>query len=100
MGSQDLCTTANSGVRIEAQSLDMDAFTKVLARSLDLPVVNQTKLAGAYTFQLHWSSEKVKVTDEPSIFDALQEQMGLRLRSQKTPLEVLAIDRAERPSDN
>ena len=83
----------------------MDAFAKILARSVDLPVVNRTGLQGSFNLRLEWTQEKARANDNstaesPSIFTAIQEQLGLRLRAQKQPIEVLVIDHAELPSEN
>jgi len=88
------------GVSIDARNTDMDAFAAILARSMDLPVVNRTGLQGVFNIKLQWMSENAKRTEGPSIFTAIQEQLGLRLRSEKTPVEILVIDHAEKPSEN
>jgi uncharacterized protein (TIGR03435 family) len=96
-------STSNSGVIIEARHTDMEAFARILSRKMDLPVVNHTGLEGVFNLKLQWTPESAKPmggAEGPSIFTAIQEQLGLRLRSQKTPVEVLAIDHAERPSEN
>jgi len=67
---------------------------------MDLPVVNHTGLTGAFDLKLHWAPDAAKSSEEPSIFAALQEQLGLRLRSRKTPIEILVIDHAEKPPAN
>jgi bla regulator protein blaR1 len=78
------------------------AFT--LSRRLRRPVVDRTGLTGSYSFQLDWPSDLVSCADAaadgPSIFTALQEQLGLRLESTKGPVETVVVDRAERPSEN
>jgi uncharacterized protein (TIGR03435 family) len=85
-----------------ARGTTMDRFAQVLARQMDLPVANQTGLEGAFNFKLEWAPESARPEPNagPSIFTALQEQLGLRLRTQKAPVEVLVIDRAERPTEN
>lgn len=98
-------TTSNSGVLIEAHSASLDSFARILARKMDLPVVNHTGLEGIFDFKLHWTPENTRppaggAPEGPSVFTAIQEQLGLRLRSQKTPVQVLVIDRAEKPSAN
>ena len=64
---------------------------------MDLPVVNHTELKGVFNFKLNWDGG---ATEGPSIFTALQEQLGLRLRAAKAPVEILVIDHAEKPSEN
>jgi uncharacterized protein (TIGR03435 family) len=71
-------------------------------------VVDQTGLTGAYDFTLKWRSEQSVAAsdnqedgaDAPSLFTALQEQLGLRLVPSKAPVEVIVIDHIERPSEN
>jgi uncharacterized protein (TIGR03435 family) len=94
----------NTGVAIDARHVDMDSFARTLARETALPVLNKTSLSGAYNFKLHWIRDSARRADPAiegaTLFTALQEQLGLRLRSEKAPIEVLVIDRAERPSAN
>jgi uncharacterized protein (TIGR03435 family) len=83
----------------------MDSLVRILARRIDLPVANGTELKGSFNFALHWTlataaPSKDASVDDVSIYTALQEQLGLRLRSAKAPMEVLVIDHIERPSEN
>jgi uncharacterized protein (TIGR03435 family) len=104
--STDPATSASSGRgSIEARKISMDWFAEVLARQTDLPVVNHTGLKGPFNLDLEWTPVRLNVTaqappDGPSVFTAIQEQLGLRLVTQKTPIETLVIDHAERPGDN
>jgi uncharacterized protein (TIGR03435 family) len=102
--------STNSGRgRIDARKHTMDRFADVLSWQMDLPVINQTGLEGVFNLKLEWTPESLKpaasradraAAEEPSIFTAIQQQLGLRLRSQKAPVEMLVIDHAERPSEN
>jgi uncharacterized protein (TIGR03435 family) len=79
-----------------------------LARSLGRPVVNQTGLHGRYELDLKWAPDETAVSrpgasggsDSPSLFTAIQEQLGLKLVPQKGPVSVLVLDRVEMPSEN
>jgi len=70
-------------------------------------VVDKTNLTGKYDVDLQWTPESVRLqsapVDEPtspSIFTAVQEQLGLKLESAKGPVKTLVIDHVERPSEN
>jgi uncharacterized protein (TIGR03435 family) len=66
-------------------------------------VVDKTGLSGEYDFTLSYLDDRRAVggqEDGPSLFTALQEQLGLKLESQKGPVEVLVIDHADKPSEN
>ena len=71
------------------------------------PVIDKTGLTKAYDFTMEFTSEGPRGPTgppgdqaAPSIFTALEEQLGLKLEPQKRPTEILVIDRAERPSEN
>jgi uncharacterized protein (TIGR03435 family) len=88
---------------------NMHELALLLSSQLQKPVVDKTGLTGKYDFTLRWSTEQLSLVpgpptgdpgNLPSIFTALREQLGLRLDSTRGPLEVLVIDRAEKPSEN
>ena len=95
----------------------METLTRLLTSRLGRTVIDQTGLTGRYDFKLDWSPDMRTTTDDassngaqpgllpaapsgPSIFTAVQEQLGLKLEPQKGPVEILVIDHAERPSAN
>lgn len=87
----------------------MDQFAYKLSRLLQRPVVNNTGLAGNFDFKLEWApdlgpsapdSQPANDSPGPSIFSAIQEQLGLRLAAAKGPVDMLLIDHAEQPSPN
>jgi len=78
---------------------------------LDRPVLNQTKIEGRYDFTLDWTPDEFQFasfgppqqlpdTGKPSIFQAFQDQLGLKLESTKAPADVVVVDKAEKPSEN
>ena len=62
------------------------------------PVFDRTGLTGRFDFTLNWAPEGSTDTDAPSIFTALQEQLGLKLQPARGAVDVLVIDSAERPT--
>ncbi len=75
------------------------AFANLLSRQLGRTVVDKTGLAGKYDLTLEWAPEESELHREPgpSLFTAIQEQLGLKLESEKAPVEILAIDHIDRP---
>lgn len=72
-------------------------------QTADRPVFDKTGLVGYYDLTLNWSPSNIQpdATDSrPSIFTALEEQLGLKLQPQKALVDFLVIDLAERPSQN
>lgn len=65
-------------------------------------VVDKTALAGNYDFDLKWTPDDQQGTSDagPTLFTALEEQLGLKLVPAKAPVDVLVIDHAERPTEN
>jgi len=84
----------------------------VLNDSLELPVVDQTGLGSArYDFVLKWTPDTLQSQGAaperpsnpdaaPDIFTAMQQQLGLKLEATKTLVDVLVIDKVEKPSEN
>jgi uncharacterized protein (TIGR03435 family) len=69
-------------------------------------VVDKTGLTGAYNFELRWNNDDHNPVPGdgdsfPVLFTALQETLGLRLQSERVPVEMIAIDHVESvPTDN
>jgi len=76
-------------------------LTHYLAQRLERPVVDRTDLAGKYDFKLEYEPDQPGTESSgPSILNALQKQLGLKLEATKGPVEVLVIDHVERPDEN
>jgi uncharacterized protein (TIGR03435 family) len=90
----------------------MGHFADLLSQKVDRPVVDLTDLKGVYDIKLEWSPDpSAEPTAEsrapadsaakPSLFTAIQEQLGLKLEARKVPVDVLVVDRAEKvPTGN
>jgi uncharacterized protein (TIGR03435 family) len=63
-------------------------------------VVDETHLPGRYDFLLHWDPDAAEDSAEPSLATAMHEQLGLRLKPGRGPVQMLIIDRAEKPTEN
>jgi uncharacterized protein (TIGR03435 family) len=75
-------------------------LVNVLANTLHYPVVDKTGLDRYYDIQLNYSVDESLPDAGPSIFAALEEQLGLKLEARKGPIDVVVIDRVERPSED
>ncbi len=83
-------------------TMDMAQLTSALASTLDRQVVDKTGLTGLWKLSIKWTPDNQPAADTtgPSLVTAIQEQLGLRLESTKGPVEILAIDHAEKPTAN
>lgn len=88
--------------QITARATPMAIFARYLSQRLGQPVVDETGLPGSYDFNLEYEPGDANdaAATGPSIFTAIQEQLGLRLQPGKGSVDVFVVDRAEKPSDN
>ena len=77
-----------------------EQFSKI--NNVDRPVIDKTGLTEVYDYKLEWGDDTSTGGDPvaASVFTAFQEQLGLRLQPTKAVVQVLIVDRAERPSEN
>ena len=100
------CRVSAGGRSFRGGGSSIAVLADILPQQVGRPVQNRTGLTGLFDFDLDFSAEgrDLRATavnaDTPSIFTALQEQLGLRLESARAPLEVFIIDRVERPTDD
>jgi uncharacterized protein (TIGR03435 family) len=90
---------------VRGRSTSLDALVTNLSAWSGRMVVDQTGLGEKrFDFDLKWTPDNRRATDPanlgPSIFTALEEQLGLKLVPGKAPVQVLVIDQIERPSEN
>lgn len=83
--------------------IELSTLVGVLGSASGRPVLDKTGLSGQFDVDLKWTP--ALGTDAPageavSIFTAVQEQLGLKLENGTAPLDVVVIDRIERPSEN
>ena len=87
--------------RLSGNNVSMPHFVQILSeQQLDRPVVDKTGFTEAFDFKLEYATIDRADAVGPSIFTALQEQLGLRLEPVRAAVEILVIDHIEKPSEN
>jgi uncharacterized protein (TIGR03435 family) len=98
-------------VVLPGRNATMESFVSLLQRAiLDRPVVDKTGLTGRYDFDLEWAPDETQfggdlppasaAATSPPLFEAIQQQLGLRLEATRGPVAALVVDTVERPSAN
>ena len=103
-----------SGTTITFRNAPLSQVTAVLQNSMDKPVVDQSGLPGRYDFTVTFTPDPAQAAliggppppaadnpdAAPDLFTAFQQQLGLKLESIKAPVDVMVIDKVEKPSEN
>ena len=104
--------------KMTGHGVSVSSIVRLLSQQLGRHIIDKTGLTSKYDFTLTWTPEEsdghmlsaasagntgaaappVPDSNGPSIFTALQEQLGLKLESQKGPVDVLVIDHVEKPT--
>jgi bla regulator protein blaR1 len=118
-------TLINGMGNIEGQGSTMENLAHVLTPQVGRMIMDKTGLTGAYDYTLHWTPDNVPMpggpgggpggaptgapaaggppppdASAPGLLTALQEQLGLKLESEKGPVDVIVIDHIDKPSEN
>lgn len=102
------------GLMLPARNATMGQFAQMMQTVvLDRPVVDQTGMVGRFDFQLKFTPDETQFGGHPprvggldaseaapELSEAMEQQLGLRLGTQRIPVDVLVLDRVERPSAN
>jgi uncharacterized protein (TIGR03435 family) len=99
---QESGTSINRGSdRIEVQaSNSVSTLAEQLSMIAGRDVVDKTGITGRYNLKLQWTPDDAAADSGPSLFTALEEQLGLKLEPAKGPVPVLVIDHVETPTAN
>jgi uncharacterized protein (TIGR03435 family) len=110
-GTTDEISHTHTGVHGRNQTVTssketMESFADDINNSFgaELPVIDMTRLTGRYDIQFEatpeWRIDNNPQPEDISLFDAVQDQLGLKLDRQKAAVEVLVVDHIEKPSEN
>jgi uncharacterized protein (TIGR03435 family) len=110
--NRDACGSGVSMEGVLKGGMTMTDMTVTFSRWMDKAVLDRTGLTGTFEVELQFSAEGLPgvpgpppgverpPNDNPSIFTAVREQLGLKLESSRRPLDILVIDQAEKPTEN
>ena len=95
-----VCGISGSNDQLTAGSFALSSFANFLSGQVRRIVIDRTNLDGVWDFTLKWTPNDAQQTDpdRPLIFTALEEQLGLKLESTTAPVDVLVVERVERPT--
>lgn len=95
-----VCGISGSNDQLTAGSFALSSFANFLSGQVRRIVIDRTNLDGVWDFTLKWTPNDAQQTDpdRPSIFTALEEQLGLKLEATTAPVDVLVVERVDRPT--
>lgn len=106
------CGTRGTTGRIQVGGMPLVSFANMLSGRVQRTVVDRTGLVGAWDFEITFAPDSAPIAappgvelpagdpTAPSLFTAIQEQLGLKLQSTKGPVEVLVVDSIEHPTSD
>jgi uncharacterized protein (TIGR03435 family) len=96
--------------QITAENAPLENLTEALTWLLGRPVLDRTGLEGSFDYKLEWSPDEMQLRSQeappetdgnaPSLAAALQQQVGLKLVSRQDPVDLIVVEKAERPRAN
>jgi uncharacterized protein (TIGR03435 family) len=113
--TKEYCTRIIYGLKpaVEAQGVTLDDFSSMLRLVVGRPVIDKTGVTGRFDIRVEFSREGTELAgiqakdsapsdpgSPPSIFVAIQEQLGVKLEAGRGPVETLVIDHIEKPTAN
>jgi uncharacterized protein (TIGR03435 family) len=112
-GERPVCSIRMGFGELAGGGFPLSSLASALVQTVQRTVVDRTGLVGNFDFHVRWTPDKLPAgapadrpfrmngleidPNGPSIFTALQEQLGLKLESARGPVEVLVVDHIERP---
>lgn len=96
----DMSMRGGAGMELRSGGMKMADFGRSVQSGTGRIIVDKTGLEGFYAFTLRFTGTPSPDSDVPSLFTALQEQLGLRLQAATAPVRVLVIDSIQRPTEN
>lgn len=92
------CAVSGRPGALGGRTASIPRLVQELTGVVERRVVDATGLEGLYDMDVRWSAEQQ--ADGPSVFTALEEQLGLKLEARRGPVDLLVIDGVERPAEN
>jgi uncharacterized protein (TIGR03435 family) len=97
------CTFGGAPGILQANAVGIDMLARNLGSLLHRPVIDRTDLTGNFDADLRYrldlpAGDAAPSSDAPSIFTAVQEQLGMKLASDRAPVDVQIVDHIERPT--
>lgn len=89
-------------MRSKATRESIGDFVQLVGVSTDRPVIDKTGVTGYIDYEILVSQQDARTVDDVNraIVDAVKEQLGLKLEPAKDPIEMLVVDRVQKPSEN
>lgn len=103
-GMRPACRVLATRRYLTGGGLTLQQLATALQSMVARPVVDQTGLTGRYDVELTWTlmddADNPPQNDSPSIFTAIEEQLGLKLETRREPFDIMVVDRVSLPTDN